>query len=121
MAAHFAGDMGKDLMLVIQHNPEHCAWQNRLNRPFQLNGLFTTHIYAATGFPHTRGSENFLHPCPGFGRNVVFGNVDFIRLGRKKLLRASKLFFELPEVHFDQRWPAVRAGIRHRTTPQIID
>ncbi len=44
MAPHFAGDMGKDFMLVIQHHSEHRTWQNRLNRSFQLNGLLTTHI-----------------------------------------------------------------------------
>jgi hypothetical protein len=41
---HFAGDMGKDFVLVIQHYPEHGAGQNHLDRPFQFNGLFTAHI-----------------------------------------------------------------------------
>jgi hypothetical protein len=40
---------------------------------------------------------------------------------RKKLLRAAKLFFELAEVHFNQRGPSVRAGVGHGATAQIID
>ena len=43
MPAHFAGNMGEDFVLVIQHDPKHRARQNRLNGPFQFNWLFTAH------------------------------------------------------------------------------
>jgi len=43
MPAHFAGNMGEDFVLVIQHDAKHRARQNRLNGPFQFNWLFTAH------------------------------------------------------------------------------
>jgi hypothetical protein len=48
---HLAGDMGQDFVLIIQHDAEHGAGQNRLDRPFQFNGLFTTHILHCMDFP----------------------------------------------------------------------
>lgn len=63
---HFAGDMGKDFVLVIQHHPKHRAWQNRLNRPFQLYGLFTTHILAADWIsPHLGFRKLLTDSLPG--------------------------------------------------------
>jgi hypothetical protein len=61
MPAHFAGNMGEDFVLVIQHYSKHCARQNRLNRPFQFNWLFSAHtilhckpgLSPLTGVPKT--------------------------------------------------------------------
>ncbi len=68
MPAHFAGDVREYFMLVIQHHTKHRAWQNRLDRSFQLNGLFTTHILLLqiwTG-PDRRASENSTEDSPAW-------------------------------------------------------
>jgi hypothetical protein len=50
MFAHFAGDMGQDFVLiVVQHDPEHRAWQNRFNDAFQFDGLLYAHIGSMAG------------------------------------------------------------------------
>jgi hypothetical protein len=120
---HFAGDMGKDFVLVIQHYPEHGAGQNHLDRPFQFNGLFTAHIslrrldLPSLGAPKTA----YEFPVRDLAGIVMPENVDFVSLQRKILLRASEFFFQFPEVHFDEGGPTVGASIGHGTTSQIMD
>lgn len=43
VAAHFTGNMRKDLVVVIQRDPEHRSRQNGLNRSFHFNCLLATH------------------------------------------------------------------------------
>jgi hypothetical protein len=66
--AHFAGNVGEDFVLVIQHYPEHCAWQNGLNGPFQFNWLFSAHtvLHSFWTVPDERASENATEDLPAW-------------------------------------------------------
>ena len=126
MAPHFAGDMGENFMLVIQHHAKHCAGQNRLNGPFQFNWLFSAHTVSHThplvsGAPVSGAVKVHLRfPLPVTWRwGAICENVDFGGIRRKKLLSAPELFFELAKVHFDEGGAAVRAGVGHGATSQI--
>jgi hypothetical protein len=58
MFAHLARNMRQDLVLVVQHDPEHGSGQNGLDCAFQFNGLFGAH----------RLKKNLLIMKMGFGQ-----------------------------------------------------
>lgn len=68
VAAHFAGDVGEDFVLVVQDDAKHRAWQNRLNGSFQFNGLFTAHTVLRYNWtmPDSRVSENSTEESPAW-------------------------------------------------------
>src|SRR5215831_20670078 len=39
---------------------------------------------------------------------------------RPLLLRAAEFLFEFAEIHFDEGWAAMRAGVGHRTMAQVL-
>jgi hypothetical protein len=82
MPPHFAGNVGEDFVLVVQHYAKHRARQNRLNGPFQFNWLFTAHTVLLWTIP-TSGSENLPAISPAW-------DVAVNRIGQKRGL------YELP-------------------------
>jgi hypothetical protein len=79
MPAHFAGNMGKYLVLIVQHHTEHGARQNRLNGSFQFNWLFGAHTalrYQPGLYPRQRLQRTQM-------RLHLFGMSQPIQNGRK--------------------------------------
>lgn len=73
MLAHFSGEMGQDLMLVVEFDSEHSAWKNCRNGAFEFNRFFATHEGYEVGLDAIHaGGRSGLPAVPSQNRSLQF-------------------------------------------------